>query len=89
MKLSCMIMTQSLDLCLSVKDTTVVPGRGPRLVVCRADGLGQQLLHVEGTLKAISRTEATSVLPRHPRITLLPSSHDGLLERIRFTPVLT
>lgn len=59
-------MLQLLGLCLSVEDTTVVSGQGPRLVVCSREGLGQQLLHVEGTLTAISRTEATSIKPLSP-----------------------
>lgn len=53
------------------KDATVVPGQGPRLVVCSREGLGQQLLHVEGTLTAISRTEATRIKPCHPQITCI------------------
>lgn len=36
------------------------------MVVCSREGLGQQLLHVEGTLTAISRTEATSIKPLSP-----------------------
>lgn len=53
------------------KDATVVPGQGPRLVVCSREGLGQQLLHVEGTLTAISRTEATRIKLCHPQITCI------------------
>lgn len=60
--LSCIVMIQLLERCLSVEDTTVVSGRGPRLVVCRSgEGSGQQLLHVEGTLTAVSRTEGNSI----------------------------
>lgn len=53
------------------KDATVVPGQGPRLVVCSREGLGQQLLHVEGTLTAISRTEANRIKLCHPQITCI------------------
>lgn len=51
---------------LSVEDTSVVSGWGPSLVVCSRKGLGEQLLHVEGTLTVISRTEATSIKPLSP-----------------------
>lgn len=77
--ISCVVMIQSLELCLSVKDTTVVSGLGLRLAVCSAQGLGQQLLHVEGTLTAISRTEATNAPPRYLQIAL---------STIQFTKVL-
>lgn len=53
------------------KDATVVPGLGPRLVVCSREGLGQQLLHVAGTLTAVSRTEATRIKPRHAETTCI------------------
>lgn len=66
-------MIQLLELGPSVEDTSVVSGLGPRLVVCSREGLGQQLLHVEGTLTAISRTDATGIKhlsPSNPTFTL-------------------
>lgn len=87
--ISCVVMIQSLELCLSVKDTTVVSGRGLRLAVCSAQGLGQQLLHVEGTLTAISRTEATNVPSRYLQIALSTIQFSEVLCYICATPVVT
>lgn len=59
-------MIYSLEVFLSVEDRSVVSGPGPRWVVCSREGSGQQLLRVEGTLTAISRTKATTVKPLSP-----------------------
>lgn len=62
------------DVCLGFEDTSVVPGQGPRFVVCGGEGVGQQLLHVEGTPTAVSRTEATGIkllTPSNPTFSLI------------------
>lgn len=75
-------MTHLLERCVGVEDTSVVSGQGPRLEECSGEGLAQQLLHVEGTLTAISRTEAIGMKPLSPSYLTLTLYYKALSAKV-------